>query len=52
MKDDKPVKKMVPREVDPWEPEPELAVVVPEPVAEATLPVGTHFDNLKKNRRA
>jgi len=66
MKDDKPVKKMVPRDVD------DLAVPVPapmvteykaeasgepffihpEPAAEATLPVGTHFDNLKKNRRA
>jgi len=52
MKDEKPAKKMVPRDVTPWEPEVELAVVVPEPAPEATLPVGTHFDNLKKTRRA
>ena len=62
MKDEKPAKKMVPREVaeeffaEPpaptkWAAPVEPAVVAPEPVQEATLPTGTHFDNQKKNRR-
>lgn len=45
MKDDKPAVKKVPRDVEDW------AVPAPEPVEKATLPTGTHADNVKKNRR-
>ncbi len=61
MKDDKP-KKYVPRDVPEYEyaapvkteppPAPKPAVAAPEPAPEAALPVGTHFENLKKLRRA
>lgn len=58
MKDDKPAKKMVPRDVMEKAIEPfkewlgmEEPVAALEPAEEATLPTGTHADNVKKNRR-
>jgi hypothetical protein len=58
MKDDKHVKKMVPKDITPevidkmeWAVDPEPAVAAPEPPPDAVLPTGTHGENLKKCRR-
>lgn len=49
MKDDKPaVKRIVPKDVEPVG----LAVAAASPAAGEPLPAGTHFDNVKKTRRA
>ena len=56
MKDDKPVKKMVPKDITPeviekMEWATDEAVAAPEPAPDAVLPSGTHGENLKKCRR-
>ncbi len=50
MKDDKPKKFVTKEDIVPdWTPD--LAVAVPEPAKEEPAPVGTHSDNVKKDRR-
>lgn len=56
MKDDKPAVKKVPRDVEvmpKWDEGifVETPVAEPEPAPDAPLPVGTHADNVKKDRR-
>lgn len=53
MKDDKKItRKAIAAEEGEWAAKFEEAIAEPDPAVEAATPVGTHFDNLKKTRRA